>query len=86
MSFYKVTQRPQYYAARYLIESETGVVLCGSESIDHANHIVAVLNAYTSPSVCQHDPLLPNRTVLPTVGGVVCIVCKRSVNYYGESR
>ena len=55
MPFYKVTQRPQYFASRYLIESETGVVLCGSESIDYANHVAAALNAYTPPPVCQHD-------------------------------
>ncbi len=80
MPFYKVTQRPQYFASRYLIESETGVVLCGSESIDYANHVAAALNAYIPPPVCQHDPLKEHCTLriyAPIPWGIACIACKK---------
>lgn len=80
MPFYKVTQRPQYFASRYLVESESGVVLCGAESIDYANHIVGALNAYIPPPVCQHDPFKEHctlRTYLPIPGEIACIACKK---------
>ncbi len=77
---YIVREHPFKVFGNYAIESESGIIICGSQSPDYARHIAAALNAYTPPPVCQHDPLKEHctlRTYPPIPGEIACITCKK---------
>ena len=82
---YIVREYPFQVFGNYAIESESGVIICGSQSPDYARNIAAALNAYIPPPVCQHDPLKEHctlRTYAPIPCGIACIACKKKWHLY----